>query len=454
MGQKDRTALSVLSAAIAVFALVIAGIAVAVSNSNDTSGGGGGGDGGATVQTVEVNLSEFAITPKDIVVSPGKVRFNVHNTGNLEHNFEVKGVGATANIKNGESAVLEVELKAGSYDILCNVPGHAGSGMTGTITVSEGGTATTTGGTTQTTMSNDEMDAAMDNVIKTFLRVNGLAEPKIEMKDWGKENQDLQPRIENGVKVFDLEAKIVDWEIEPGKTVKAWTYNGTVPGPVIRVNPGDKLKINLKNSLPESTSLHPHGCAVPNKQDGFDPVTQEPIKPGESYSYEWTVPAEGTPSVCMYHSHHDAQVQVPNGLVGAMYVGELKLPEGKKADHEVTMVLNDAGTIGLSLNGRSFPGTTGYVVKKGESMLVHYYNEGLQIHPMHLHQPHGLVVAKDGVPLPQPFLSDTISVAPGERWSVLYEFTEPGVWAWHCHILTHAETPQGFKWMVTAVVVQ
>jgi FtsP/CotA-like multicopper oxidase with cupredoxin domain len=303
-------------------------------------------------------------------------------------------------------------------------------------------------------MSNDEMDAAMEKVIATFLQVNGLAEPRIEMKDWGKENQELKPKLEGGVKVFDLEAKIVDWEIEPGKTVKAWTYNGTVPGPVLRVEPGDKLKINLKNSLEESTSLHPHGCAVPNSQDGFDPVTQPPIKPGETFTYEWTVPGEGTPSVCMYHSHHNAQVQVPNGLVGAMYVGQLPLPEGKKADQEVTMVLNDAGTIGLSLNGRSFPGTTGYVVKKGQSMLVHYFNEGLQSHPMHMHQPHGLVIAKDGVPLPQPFLSDTVNVAPGERWSVLYEFRDAGVWAWHCHILTHAETPEGFKWMVSAVVVQ
>ncbi|HEX9259627.1 MAG TPA: multicopper oxidase domain-containing protein [Acidimicrobiales bacterium] len=454
MAQKqDKNALSVLAAAIAVFALVVAGIAVAVSNSND-SGGGGGGGGGATVQTVDVTLSEFAITPKEITVNPGKVRFNVRNNGALEHNFEIKGVGATPNLKTGETAVLEVDLNAGEFETQCNIAGHAGSGMTGLLHVVEGSTATT-GGTTDTThLSNDQMDSAMEKVINTFLQVNGLAQPQIEMKDWGKENQELKPRIDNGVKVFDLEAKIVDWEIEPGKIVKAWTYNGTVPGPVIRVEPGDKLKINLKNSLEESTSLHPHGCAVPNAMDGFDPVTQPPIRPGETFTYEWTVPAEGTPSVCMYHSHHNAQVQVPNGLVGAMYVGRLPLPEGKKADQEVTMVLNDAGTIGLSLNGRSFPGTTGYVAKKGTSMLVHYYNEGLQIHPMHLHQPHGLVVAKDGVPLPQPFLSDTVSVAPGERWSVLYEFTEPGVWAWHCHILTHAETPQGFKWMVTAVVVQ
>ena len=117
------------------------------------------------------------------------------------------------------------------------------------------------------------------------------------------------------------------------------------------------------------------------------------------------------------------------------------------------MVLNDAGTIGLSLNGKSFPGTDAYTMNLNETMLVHYYNEGLMSHPMHLHQPHGLVVAHDGMPLETPFWADTLNVAPGERWSVLYTAVDPGVWAWHCHILTHAETQTGMKYMVTAVIV-
>ena len=212
-------------------------------------------------------------------------------------------------------------------------------------------------------MSADQMDDSMQKVVDTFLQVNGLKEPKINLKDQGKENAELAPTVlADGTKEFDLVAEIVDWEVEPGKIVKAWAYNGTVPGPTIRVNEGDKVRIKLTNKLPESTSLHPHGCSVPNAMDGFDPLTQEPIKPGETFTYEWV--AKG-PKVCMYHSHHDAQVQVPNGLVGALYIGQLNLPAGTKVDHEVTMVLNDAGTIGLSLNGRSFPATQGYVVKAG-----------------------------------------------------------------------------------------
>ena len=86
-------------------------------------------------------------------------------------------------------------------------------------------------------------------------------------------------------------------------------------------------------------------------------------------------------------------------------------------------------------------------------MLVNYFNEGLTVHPMHMHQPIGWIIAKDGIPLKEPMAADTILVAPGERYTVLYHFVDPGVWAWHCHILTHAEGPQGMFGMVTAVIV-
>ena len=86
------------------------------------------------------------------------------------------------------------------------------------------------------------------------------------------------------------------------------------------------------------------------------------------------------------------------------------------------MVLNDAGVIGLTLNGKSFPATAPVVAKQGEWVEVHYMNEGLQIHPMHLHGLPQLVIAKDGFPI-QPYQADTISVAPGERYTVLVHAT-------------------------------
>jgi len=286
---------------------------------------------------------------------------------------------------------------------------------------------------------------------------------KYPAKTIGTGNNELAYTLsDDGYKVFSLVAKIIPWEVEPGKIVDGWSYNGMIPGPIMHANVGDKIRIVLKNELPESTSLHLHGVRVPNAMDGVDPYTQKPIEPGATFNYEWTAVE---PSVGMYHSHHNAQVQVPNGLAGAILIGDWKTmamaaaggrthDANNVAEQEVVMVLNDSGTIGLSLNGKSFPATSPYSLAIGESMVVHYYNEGNMTHPMHLHQPSGLIVAKDGKMLESPFWADTLNVAPGERWTVVYTPKDAGVWAWHCHILTHAETPEGMRYMVTALIVK
>ena len=80
-------------------------------------------------------------------------------------------------------------------------------------------------------------------------------------------------------------------------------------------------------------------------------------------------------------------------------------------------------------------------------------NEGVMAHPMHLHGLAQLVIAKDGYALPAPYQADTVTVAPGERYTVLVHATSPGTWAWHCHILPHAERDDGMFGMVTAMVV-
>lgn len=297
-----------------------------------------------------------------------------------------------------------------------------------------------------------QMDKMMEDVAMTY-----------PAKTFGTGNAELAYTIDDdGYKVFSLVAKIIPWEVEPGKIVDGWSYNGMIPGPIMHANVGDKIRIVLKNELPESTSLHLHGVRVPNAMDGVDPYTQKPIEPGATFTYEWTATE---PSVGMYHSHHNAQVQVPNGLAGAILIGDWKSmamaaaggrtnDANNVAEQEVVMVLNDSGTIGLSLNGKSFPATSPYSLAIGESMVVHYYNEGNMTHPMHLHQPSGLVVAKDGKVLESPFWADTLNVAPGERWTVVYTPKDAGVWAWHCHILTHAETPEGMRYMVTALIVK
>ena len=92
-------------------------------------------------------------------------------------------------------------------------------------------------------------------------------------------------------------------------------------------------------------------------------------------------------------------------------------------------------------------------MKVGDWALVNYYNEGSLSHPMHLHQFPQIVVGRDGIPLDSPYQADTISVAPGERYTVLFHAERPGIWVWHCHILNHAERESGMFGMVTAVQV-
>ena len=285
----------------------------------------------------------------------------------------------------------------------------------------------------------DEMDAHHEAGIKAF-----------PAKTEGMGNQPLTPRIVGGVKVFELTASVFDWETKPGKKVTAWGYNEQVPGPQIRVREGERVRVILKNQLEESTSIHFHGLELPNDQDGVPYITQPPVKPGESYTYEFTVPNAGSH---MYHSHHNAAIQVGNGLLGAFLVEPKDKRNEPKVDVDYTMILND-GAHGYTLNGKDFPATEPIVCQRGQTVRIRFMNEGMMIHPMHLHGMHMTVIAKDGWDQPMPWKCDTLNVAPGERWDVLVRATNPGTWAFHCHILPHAESAHGMFGMVTALIVK
>jgi FtsP/CotA-like multicopper oxidase with cupredoxin domain len=178
------------------------------------------------------------------------------------------------------------------------------------------------------------------------------------------------------------------------------------------------------------------------------PVINQPaVLPGESFTYEFTVRNTGSN---MYHSHFMAQRQVPLGLLGAFVVRD---PNDPPADIDYTLVLND-GPLGYTLNGKSFPATEPIVANLGDVVRVRYMNEGIQIHPMHLHGIPQLVIAKDGFLLADPRYEDTVLVAPGERVDVMIDASELGAWAFHCHVLTHVDGDEGMFGMVTALIVQ
>ncbi len=287
------------------------------------------------------------------------------------------------------------------------------------------------------------VDAAHEARVKIFLDNIGK-DPNF----WGKE---LPFTLDGNTKVFELVAQNVDWEVEPGKVIKgAYTYNGIVPGPIIRITEGDKVRINVKNEMKLSTSVHWHGVLVPNKMDGVTYVNQPPITPGTTYAYEFTA---RNPGSHMYHSHHDAAEQVTKGMMAAFIIDPKDKSTEPAYDKEYIMVLNDTG-IGLTINGKSFPYTQPMTAKLGQKLRVRYMNEGLMLHPMHLHGMYQSVFAKDGARLPAPYLADTLTIAPGERFDVIVDCEEPGLWAYHCHILTHAESAKGMFGMVTVLVIE
>ncbi|HZE08252.1 MAG TPA: copper oxidase [Gemmatimonadaceae bacterium] len=303
----------------------------------------------------------------------------------------------------------------------------------------EGGDSASTPAPLSPGAAADAMDKMHEAGIKAF-----------PAKTTGKGNQLLKPRIEKGVKIFDITAKKIRWETAPGQFVEAWAYNEQVPGPQIRVREGDRVRLNIKNELSESTAVHFHGVELPNDQDGVPFITQPPIKPGQSYTYEFTAPNPGSH---MYHSHHNSATQVGLGLLGAFIIEPKNPAPIEKADIDYVMVLND-GAHGYTFNGKSFPATEPVVAKRGQKVRLRFMNEGMMIHPMHLHGMHMTIIAKDGWNLPAPWRCDTLNVSPGERWDAIVNCNNPGTWAFHCHILPHAESDHGMFGMVTALVVK
>jgi FtsP/CotA-like multicopper oxidase with cupredoxin domain len=259
----------------------------------------------------------------------------------------------------------------------------------------------------------------------------------------------LEFTMDGDVKVFDLTCSEIGWETDPGTVFPAMAYNGLVPGPEIRVTEGDQVRVVCNNEMTQSTSIHFHGVLVPNNMDGVPFITQPPILPGEAFTYEFTARNSGSH---MYHSHHNAAEQVSSGLLGAFIIEPADKAREPEVNAEYTLVLNDT-TMGFTLNGKSFPYTQPIVATLGDKIRIRYMNEGFMIHPMHLHGMPQLVFAKDGYNLPVAYMCDTLNIAPGERYDVLVDCTELGAWAFHCHILTHAESNNGMFGMVTALVI-
>jgi manganese oxidase len=296
-----------------------------------------------------------------------------------------------------------------------------------------------------------------------------ISAPSVPLATETEGGQPLTFREENGIKVFELTTKAVQWPILDGTTITAFTYNGTVPGPMIRITEEDRVRIVVKNELPDATTVHWHGVEVPNAMDGVPGVTQDPIEPGETFTYEFTAKPAGT---FMYHSHFEGDVQVSAGLY-APFIIDPKEPEAVPPDVDKTLMISeslirDGQTFApmpmtgmepnfFTINGKSFPATEEITVQKGERVRLRLIGIGQFIHPMHLHGIPFKIVATDGHAVPEAaqLTKDTVTVAPGERYDIEFIATEPGQWMLHCHILHHTTNdnvePGGLMLMIKVV---
>jgi FtsP/CotA-like multicopper oxidase with cupredoxin domain len=268
-------------------------------------------------------------------------------------------------------------------------------------------------------------------------------------------DQPLEPRLEDGVKVFELEASVIEWNILPDERVMAYAFNRQVPGPRIRVTEGDRVRITVTNRLPESTTVHWHGLILPNAMDGPAEVTQDPIEPGQTFTYEFATQQYGT---YFYHSHDHPDRQQALGLYGALIIDPKDPAIAAAYGHDQELVVQlqewlerDGYTYPampmeggmpnfFTINGKAYPATETVRMRVGERLLVRFIGSSSGfIHPMHIHGGPFEVVAIDGYPVPEGarVLQDTVNVGPGQRFDVVWEAREPGKWLLHCHINHH-----------------
>ena len=204
---------------------------------------------------------------------------------------------------------------------------------------------------------------------------------------------DLPFELDGATKVFRLKAAPLKQKIVPFKTIDAWGYNGSSPGPTIQVTQGERVRIHVENALPESTSMHWHGLEVPIEQDGVPFISQKPIAPGETFTYEFTIHQAGT---FFYHAHSAMQEMI--GLLG-MFISHPQNPHTPHVDHDFGIVLQEWAILPnnsvpntanmefnwLTMNGVAAPMTTPLVVRLGTRVRLRFVNLGMDHHPIHLH---------------------------------------------------------------------
>jgi FtsP/CotA-like multicopper oxidase with cupredoxin domain len=163
-----------------------------------------------------------------------------------------------------------------------------------------------------------------------------------------------------------LTAQFADIEPAPGQKVRAWTYNGSVPGPLIRAKVGDRVIVHFRNELDEPTTVHWHGVRVPIAMDGVPDISQPAVKHGETFTYDFVV---RDASLYWYHPHVMSAAQVGYGLYGALLVEDPA--DGVGIADTLTLVLSDIGLDGKGgLEPADSGGSAGMVFGREGGMVL------------------------------------------------------------------------------------
>ncbi|MDG2088347.1 MAG: copper oxidase [Arenicellaceae bacterium] len=270
--------------------------------------------------------------------------------------------------------------------------------------------------------------------------------PVVTLNGWS-----LPWRMQGDVKEFHLVAEPVEREVAPGMTAHLWGYNGQSPGPTIECVEGDRVRIFVTNKLPEITTVHWHGVHVPNGMDGVAGLTQPPIKPGDTWVYEFDMQRAGT---FMYHPHADGMVQFAMGMMGTIIVHPEDLAM-HEVDRDFVFLLNaydiEPGSYTprvstmtdfnlWTFNSRAFPGISPMVVRQGDRVRIRVGNLTMTNHPIHLHGHSFEVTGTDGgwVPETARWPEATIDIGVGQMRAIEFIADAPGDWAFHCHKTHHA----------------
>jgi len=237
---------------------------------------------------------------------------------------------------------------------------------------------------------------------------------------------------------FEFTAAPTEVELFPGHQTRVWAYDGSVPGPTLRIRLGQTLRLKFTNSLPQPTTIHWHGVRVPHAMDGVPGVTQPAIEPGKTFTYEFTPKDPGT---YWFHPHVRGAEQLERGLYGALVVDEA---EPLPYDQDFVWMMDDwrltqdaqiysefvtGGDISHdgrwgnvpTVNGKAQPT---FLLKPGQRIRLRLINSAnARIFRPDFSALEAIGIAFDGMTASRPFDPANYDLAPGNRLDL--DFTVP-----------------------------